>query len=66
MHRNTLHEWLRSDEELGRVRSKARVKNDPYARWVWIRQAGDDEILAAGQPDGQPDEDEHDEEGGDW
>lgn len=60
IHRNTLHEWLRSDEELGRVRSKARVKNDPYARWVWIRQAGDGEILAAGQPD------EDDEEGGDW
>ncbi len=62
VHRNTLHEWLRKDEELGRVRSKARVRNDPYARWVWIRQAGDDEILAAGQPD----EDQHDEPEEDW
>ena len=56
VHRNTLHEWLRDDEELGRVRRHGRAKNDPYARWIWIRQAGDADLLADDSP-GNPEED---------
>jgi S-DNA-T family DNA segregation ATPase FtsK/SpoIIIE len=56
VHRNTLHEWLRDDEELGRVRRHGRAKNDPYARWIWIRQAGDADLLADDSP-ADPEED---------
>lgn len=45
VHRGTLHDWLRKDEELGRVRRKGRAPGDPYARWIWIREPGDDSTL---------------------
>ena len=54
VHRNTLHEWLRADEELGRVRNERPALHkpkSPYARWVWIRQADDGDFLARDDPD---------------
>lgn len=38
VHRNTVHEWLKKDEELGRVRRRGHAPGDPHARWSWIRQ----------------------------
>ena len=55
VHRNTLHEWLRDDEGLGRVRRHGRAKNDPYARWIWIRRAGDADLLADDSPEEEED-----------
>lgn len=57
VHRGTLHDWLRDDEELGRVRRSSRVRNDPYNRWVWIRQAGDADLLADDGPGGNEEDD---------
>lgn len=39
VHRNTVIKWLRADEEAGKARRKSGKLNDPYARWIWIRQA---------------------------
>lgn len=55
-HRGTVHNWLRKDEEAGRVRREGGLMGDPYARWIWIRQAGDDSPLGGlggGPPDGE-------------
>jgi hypothetical protein len=38
VHRTTLYEWLAKEAELGRVSRYGRGKNDPNARWVWVRQ----------------------------
>jgi hypothetical protein len=59
-HRGTVHSWLRKDEEAGRVRRSGGLLGDPYSKWIWIRQAGDDSPLGGlggGPPDG---------EGGSW
>jgi hypothetical protein len=45
VHRNTLHNWLRADEEAGRVRRRGGLRGDPYARWTWIRTRSDDGII---------------------
>lgn len=60
VHRGTLHDWLRKDEELGRVRRKGRAPGDPYARWIWIRQAGDDSTLDGHDEAGRDDEEDWD------
>lgn len=51
VHRNTLHEWLRADEELGRVKRSHHKLNSPYGRWAWVRQADDGDFLARDDPD---------------
>lgn len=45
VHRNTIIKWLRDDESNGWVRSKGRKPNDPYARWIWIRQDSQEEVV---------------------
>jgi hypothetical protein len=59
VHRNTVHGWLKSDEESGRVRRRGGLRGDPYARWTWIRTASDDGSLDGMMPprsDGDDDE----------
>lgn len=59
VHRNTLHGWLKSDEEEGRVRRRGGLLGDPYARWTWIRTKSD-----VGNIDGMLPRDDDDEP--DW
>jgi hypothetical protein len=56
VHRGTMQRWLKEEEESGRVRREGGRLGDPYARWVWIRQAGDSNPiggLGGGPPDGE-------------
>jgi len=57
VHRGTLHDWLRDDKELGRVRRSSEIGNNPYNRWIWVRQAGDAEPLADDGPGGYEEDD---------
>lgn len=50
VNRNTVHEWLRGLEELGRVKRSHHKLNSPYGRWAWIRNPDDGDFLADDGP----------------
>lgn len=60
VHRNTLHNWAKADEEVGRVRRRGGLLGDPYARWTWIRTASDDGNLDGMMPPRNDDDGERD------
>jgi S-DNA-T family DNA segregation ATPase FtsK/SpoIIIE len=56
VHRGTLHTWLRQEYEAGRLRREGGRMGDPYAKWIWISQPGDDSPiggLSGGPRDGE-------------